>query len=302
MKREFDRNVEWTDWKGNRYTLRDEWRYVNGPAVPLEGCTPGVRDADNGGKTPLQFLEDTSAFIKSRRSEGNGLLIPEDCALLSLEEVLSIRLYSGPAYQVINEFMRQAFSMSGALRAELAMHAGHTFTATVRHLCCGIRKLAAVSTPEEAVQPLFRGVRGELKNAFWTPDAQGMVCAVDIAFMSTSRNSHTPIEYMADGMNVLWELEPQLETDAAFHRGADISFVSCVLSLPLLVFATLPASASNPALAQPRVPILSLITHLPCSQAIRGRRRSSISPMHDAFGQEKAAGTGRGRGQPAQCW
>jgi hypothetical protein len=34
-------------------------------------------------------------------------------------------------------------------------------------------------TPEEAVQPLWRGMRGELPRGFWVPDKTGMVCAVE---------------------------------------------------------------------------------------------------------------------------
>jgi hypothetical protein len=44
--------------------------------------------------------------------------------------------------------------------------------------------------------------------------------------MSTSRNRQTPIEYMGSGGNVLWEMHPSLESDEAFHRGADISMLA----------------------------------------------------------------------------
>ena len=46
-------------------------------------------------------------------------------------------------------------------------------------------------------------------------------------FMSTSRNIETPIKYMdRSGSNVLWALQPRLETDEAFHRGADVAILS----------------------------------------------------------------------------
>ena len=82
-----------------------------------------------------------------------------------MEEVLAIRLYSGPAYQPINTFLRQISTLTGDHRKAMANHAGLTFAATVRHICCGIRKLAAVVTPEEATQTLWRGVRGEALGA-----------------------------------------------------------------------------------------------------------------------------------------
>lgn len=91
----------------------------------------------------------------------------------------------------------------------------------------GIRKLSAVSTAEEASQPLWRGVRGELPPSFWVPDKAGMVAAVDMAFMSTSRNRQTPIDYMStSGENVLWALRAQPESDSGYHSGADIGMLS----------------------------------------------------------------------------
>ena len=87
----------------------------------------------------------------------------------------------------------------------------------------------AVATPSEVEAPLYRGVRGELPKAFWYEDKLGMLSAVDAGFMSTSLTPKTPIEYMQeDGPNVLWTLHPRMQSDAAFHRGADISPLSQV--------------------------------------------------------------------------
>lgn len=217
----------WTDWKGVSYTSRAEWAYVNGPAARKEGCTPGTRDADNDGKTPQQFLDLCNAFIRQRRDSGLGTLLAADHAFLSLDEVLAVRLYSGPAYQPINTFLRQISSLTDAFRAQVAQHPLLSFAATVGHICRAIRKLAAVATPEEANARLWRGVRGELDKAFWFPDAQGMVCAVDMAFMSTSRKRQPPIDYMdGGGPNVLWQLYPKPESDSGFHRGASIEMLS----------------------------------------------------------------------------
>lgn len=109
----------------------------------------------------------------------------------------------------------------------MARDPSQTFTATVGLLVSAIRKLAAVATPEEVCRPLYRGVRGELPRGFWVHDDLGMVCATDTAFMSTSRSRDTPMSYMGDyGANVLWELKPAEESDAAYHTGADISMLS----------------------------------------------------------------------------
>ena len=230
MEQEFSRHIEWQDWKGITYSLRDEWAYVNGPAKATEGCSAGTRDADNHGKWPADFQAERNAFIRRRTATaaaGKGVPMVEQALMeLTLDEVLAIRLYSGPAYQKINEYLRQVSKLSGDFRDELIQHPGLTFSATVGHICSGIRKLSAVATEDEATRKLFRGVRGELPKDFWIPDEQGMVCAVDMAFMSTSKNRNTPIDYMDSGKNVLWELEPAQQSDSGLHVGADISELS----------------------------------------------------------------------------
>ena len=44
--------MQWLDWKGVKYSLPDEWEYVNGPAKARAGCTAGTRDLNNEGKMP----------------------------------------------------------------------------------------------------------------------------------------------------------------------------------------------------------------------------------------------------------
>lgn len=229
MEQEFERDMSWTDWQGATFTLRDEWAYVNGPAQSLTS-TPGERDANNAGKLPADFLAQVNADIRTRRSkaaQAGMAQLPEEHAYLTLDEVLAVRLYSGPCYQPINAFLRAVGQLSGHFRRHTARDPAVTFTATVAHMCRAIRKLASVTTPAEASKPLYRGVRGELPRAFWVPDSQGMVAAVDVAFMSTSRNRQTPIQYMdSDASNVLWVLKAKQQSDAAYHRGADIKSLS----------------------------------------------------------------------------
>ena len=231
MEREFARDFSWTDWKGVKYSLHAEWRYVNGAAETSDNCTPGRRDVDHHGKLPGQFLDAANAFIRGRRESGPEAEVirsrlPEEFAFLTLDEVLAVRLYSGPAYQPLNDFLRQIAHLSGAHRRALVCDLGLTFAATVGHIVSAIRKLAAAATREETTRKLYRGVRGELARGFWLRDDMGMVCATDTAFMSTSRNRSTPIHYMSGEANVLWELAPREESDAAYHCGADISMLS----------------------------------------------------------------------------
>jgi hypothetical protein len=228
MAQECSRPDRFVDWRGVAHTLRAEWEYVNGPAGNKH-APPGAgeRDTNHEGMVPADFERRVNSLIRQRRADGHGLALREVDAMLSRDEVLAARLYSGPAFQPVNEFLRQLAHLHGALRTALARLPSVTFVATVGHLCRAIRKLAAVATPSEVEAPLYRGVRGELPKGFWLPDDQGLVCATDTAFMSTSRNRQTPVGFMTEGgPNLLWQLQPKKESDAAFHRGADISTLS----------------------------------------------------------------------------
>jgi hypothetical protein len=69
-------------------------------------------------------------------------------------------------------------------------------------------------------------ISGELPKDFWLADEFEMLCATDTAFMSTSKNRDTPIEYMGEGRNVLWALRPHEQSDSGYHCGADVSDLS----------------------------------------------------------------------------
>jgi hypothetical protein len=174
--------------------------------------------------------------------DGN-MLLPEENAYLKIEEVLAVRLYTGPAYQPINVFLREVGHLRGKPRIAYARDRRHTFAATCKHICRAIRKLAAVATAEEVRAPLFRAVRGKLPESFWKADegtpssGKKIICATDTAFTSTSRARDIFEEYMPlgeDVQNVLWHLTPRApsqihrwrERGTIFCRGADISMLS----------------------------------------------------------------------------
>ena len=180
MAQECTRDQSWTDWKGTRYTLRSEWEYVNGVASTKHDCTPGTRDSLNEGKSVDDFLHLVNAFIQERRGMGHGLQLPLEHAFLSRDMVLAIRLYSGPVFKPINDFLRQLSELHGQARIAMAQDPQVTFAATAGHLCVAVRRLAAVASPEEVSRTLWRGLRGELPSAFWQPDELGDICVVDV--------------------------------------------------------------------------------------------------------------------------
>mmetsp|Transcript_65874 Transcript_65874/g.77401 ORF Transcript_65874/g.77401 Transcript_65874/m.77401 type:complete len:690 (+) Transcript_65874:98-2167(+) len=228
MAQEFDRQYKWTDWKGIQHTLQECWAYVNGPAVTMEDCTPGTRDEGNNGKTPEQFLSDVNTLIKERRDQGypsQNKQCDLENALLIQDEVLAVRIYSGPAYQVINNFLRQVSTLDGDFRSEIVQHAELTMAATIGHIINAIRKLSAIVNDEELKAPLYRCIRGELPRIFWLTDEFNMLCATDGGFFSTSRCQLENYMELGDH-NVMWNVLPSAEMDDAHHYGADISILS----------------------------------------------------------------------------
>lgn len=160
MEMEFRRELEWSDWKGARYTLAEEWEYCLGESVERRDCTAGHRDCGRGGLRLDDYERLAEEYVSSRSP---------DAPLLSRDEVLAVRLYSGPAYQPINSYLRQVAALQGRHRAALASDPALTFAQTCRHLAAAVRKLAAVATADEVAAPLWRGVRGEPRSIKVTP-------------------------------------------------------------------------------------------------------------------------------------
>ena len=293
MDQECSRKWQFEDWKGVRYVLANEWEYVKGAACELPDCTAGVRDVGNTGRTVRDFSDEVNSFIEERRRQGYGTVLPSgEFAYLTTEEVLAVRLFSGPAHQLLNSFLRQVAKLDASHRQVLANDPEITFAATVRHICRAIRKLSAVATPEETAKTLWRAVRGELPRTFWVPDEQQMICATELGFMSTSRNKATPLNYMDTSRdNLLWVISARAESSTGYHCGADISMLS--------QFSREQEGAAVPGLEPPR-PIATLAFPIYCSppgtaltltaapHTPAARRCSAVSAVHDALGHPAA--------------
>jgi hypothetical protein len=226
---ECERDITWTH-AGETFCLAEEWAYVTQAACSQEvrtGASAMVRDAGNGGMVPSDFLREANALITERRNAGCGSLAPER-AMLSLEEVLAVRLYSGAAHRPINEFLRYVALSTGPQRRELVWHPRLTFAATVSALCSAIRKLADVSSATELEQPVYIAMRGSPPRDFWgLPEGRVKQSTVTTAFVSSSRDRQSLIPHLqAAGSNVVWELRMSAATCDGFHCGANIKILS----------------------------------------------------------------------------
>jgi hypothetical protein len=185
---------------------------VNGPAkegaqtninaknkpVQLQG---GLHDRDKGhnGWTVENFMEEASAYIleqksleqatttdRSRVASSTEMYRPAHSTeehLLTKNEVLTLRLYSGPAFQLINSFLRELGKLGGDWRRRISCLPEFTFAATTRHIVDAMRKLAKANSTYSSV---YRAVIGELPEAFRLLDIHGQITATEFAFMSTS--------------------------------------------------------------------------------------------------------------------
>jgi len=225
MEQEWMRDDHWTARDGKTFSSIKEYQYVVGTAS--EAVTfAGIRDHDNVGMTLQDFVDRINGLVKER-GEKRGMKLQES-SFLSWEEVAGVRLYTGPAYQPLNNWLRNIGKLEPGLRSRMAYSPSLSYAATTKHIVSAIRKLAAVGHPELSDDAmLYRGLCGILPDAFWVKDQAGIVCATDLGFMSTSLAEGTPIHYMKDGAhNLLWQLCAKPPSDTAYHCGAVISELS----------------------------------------------------------------------------
>jgi hypothetical protein len=260
MEQEWRRNEKWADWKGIAYSAWEEWEYVQGKALGSEKRGSGVGEHDYGheGWTLKRFKQEANNYVEDQADSLQ--LDPDEYQLLTLDEVIALRLYTGPGYTPVNKFLREVSKVSPDWRGKLSRMHLLSYSSTVRHLTRAIRKLVRVrkldlpsnpsgpksaSTVEEdgsatveedgsadkrrrdKPNTVYRAVRGELGEAFWLTDDFGAVTALDFAFMSASMKSEVCEEYMTSSdSNVLWAIECRAEDEEGFHSGADVSMVS----------------------------------------------------------------------------
>lgn len=238
MRQEWRREKVWTDRHSTVFQSWEEYTYVaegaawHGLPVNQRKDSVDERDKLNQGKRIADFLADTNSWIAKR---GPTLGLKVESLLLNLDEAISVRLYTGPCYAPLNEFLRESAKQSTEWRLHAAKDATVTYSATINNLCSAIRKLTKVS---DCPEKLYRGVRGELPQAFWLRDRFGEVTALELSLMSTSASEEVsasflgPVKDESDGgghehnQNLMWEVHSRGAGDSGYHSGADVSRLS----------------------------------------------------------------------------
>jgi hypothetical protein len=240
MEQEWARNDQWQNWNGTQFFAWEEFLYVTSPivlSVQKTGQGVGRRDAGRDGWTPQQFVDAINKHIENmastHRSRGTSTHRREsmtshnqDVPQLSLQEVVAIRLYTGPGYTPINNFLREIAKLGAVWRKQLSHMPALTYSSTVGHLINGLRKIVRFNSQAQFCS-VFRAVRGELPETFWLKNGHGKVDPTDFAFISTSVDEAVCKEFMdLTQLNVLFEMQCTSENYDGFNSGADLSLLS----------------------------------------------------------------------------
>jgi hypothetical protein len=96
MEQEWRRNDKWVCWKGLKYSGREEWEYVQGVAKTRDKLSDGVGKHEEGheGWPLVRFKKEVNAYIEQQAASME--LLSAEYQLLTLDEVISLRLYTGP--------------------------------------------------------------------------------------------------------------------------------------------------------------------------------------------------------------
>jgi len=154
------------------------------------------------------------------------LLEMGDCkkAGLMWEEILALRLYSGPMYMKYNSLLR------GLPHDMLQKLKGNKYTTTIHLILSGILKLSKVQRiPQDRL--VYRGLGGrKLPKMFYMRDESGCRGGVEAGFMSTTTSKQVALKYSGVGQlpenlqtrnNIIFEIEL-----GKMSMGADIKEVS----------------------------------------------------------------------------
>lgn len=141
-------------------------------------------------------------------------------AKLCFEEVLALRLYSGPMYMKYNTILREF------PEDLLKTFKGNRYTTTIHLILSGILKLSRVQPiPKERL--VYRGLGGKrLPKEFYVRDKTLSKGGVEAAFMSTTTDHATALRYSNsgtgdNGKSIIFEIEL-----GKMSTGADISVFS----------------------------------------------------------------------------
>ena len=192
--------AEWLFVVGKEGLDTTKWEFVAGSQPSYEGDLLKGRNA--------RSLDELMGMEQARTS------------MLTSEEMVALRLYTGPMYDVLNKILR------GDDNGNPLPRSGNMYTSTILLICSAILKLSKISVPPPEGK-VYRGLGGMvLPPSFFDRDAQGFSGGVEMGFMSTSTTRAVAVEYSGlgreqHGIPTIFEINV-----GKTSMGADLSWLS----------------------------------------------------------------------------
>jgi len=122
---------------------------------------------------------------------------------LTIEEVIALWLYTGPAFQHYNQHLRSlGEAMKGGGAPQMRAKKEHQYTTTIHAIASAVKKVARI-TPVPQGGNVYRGMSGvRLPDTLQVLDEYGCRGGVELGFMSTSTSKEQALKYidMSKGM------------------------------------------------------------------------------------------------------
>mmetsp|Transcript_28961 Transcript_28961/g.69542 ORF Transcript_28961/g.69542 Transcript_28961/m.69542 type:complete len:1427 (-) Transcript_28961:999-5279(-) len=137
-------------------------------------------------------------------------------ANLCREEIVALRLYTGPMYMKYNTVLR------GFPKQAIRALKGNRYTTTIHAVVSGLLKLQAVTVVPSG-HKVYRGMSGmRLPDQFWNKDEFGCRGGVEFGLLSTTTKREVAMQYAGDGAQpMIFEISV-----GQVDRGASLSWIS----------------------------------------------------------------------------
>ena len=176
---------------------KEEWEHI---VKDVPSGNVSVNNLDRSGKV---MCED---FMEHEMTKKAGLTI---------EEVIALRLYTGPQFQRYNQHLRgmiEATKGGGAPPRQMRVKKERHYTTTIHAIASALKKFARVTKLPEGSK-VYRGMSEVLlPEAFRVQDEYGCRGGVELGFLSTSTSKKQALAYidMSKGRCDLRTLPPPL--------------------------------------------------------------------------------------------
>ena len=168
--------------------------------------TPDIITSDSEEWARIVTKEDDGkVFVDNLARSGNVMC--EDFmehemtkkAGLTIEEVIALRLYTGPQFQRYNQHLRgmiEATKGGGAPPRQMRAKKERHYTTTIHAIASALKKVARVTKLPEGGN-VYRGMSGVLlPEAFQAKDEYGCRGGVELGFLSTSTSKEQALAYI----------------------------------------------------------------------------------------------------------